>query len=334
MPASGPSAMHSHSPALCRLSWSARFPHSLDNAFKDAGSHVPALKTVWVSWLLARRRAGGLHSGVPLPPPRPGWHGHGVLRLRRGRVRLQHRADRVRAQHAALHDPADCASMGVPTRLVSWASQAWPEVRTIRTRLWTHGAALPPQMWRPSCTCMAVNAGCHAAVAVGLTRCAGPLDKRASSSSCCAASAGSRSAAADALSARRCGVYEGQSGAPWWVRLDAVTPQRYLVAIQSGYVNTALPAVVIGPRLSGYGGARSAPAGGAQGLSPPEQGASSCERCMQHAPAFSRSSGLRACCHSGQGFPMPSSSSTEGCPRTDLTRTYRPQAPRRSSAPR
>ncbi|KAK9825448.1 hypothetical protein WJX81_001338 [Elliptochloris bilobata] len=51
-----------------------------------------------------------------------------------------------------------------------------------------------------------------------------------------------------------CGVYEGQSGAPWWVRLDAVTAERYLVAIQSGYVNTALPSIVIGPRLAGYGG--------------------------------------------------------------------------------
>ena len=53
---------------------------------------------------------------------------------------------------------------------------------------------------------------------------------------------------------RRCGVYEGQSGAPWWIRLDAVTTDRYLVAIQSGYVNTALPAIVVGPRLAGYGG--------------------------------------------------------------------------------
>lgn len=53
----------------------------------------------------------------------------------------------------------------------------------------------------------------------------------------------------------RCGVYEGQSGAPWWMRVDAVTPERYLVAIQSGYINTALPTAVIGPRLAGYGGA-------------------------------------------------------------------------------
>lgn len=49
-------------------------------------------------------------------------------------------------------------------------------------------------------------------------------------------------------------MYEGQSGAPWWIRLDAVTTDRYLVAIQSGYVNTALPAIVVGPRLAGYGG--------------------------------------------------------------------------------
>jgi hypothetical protein len=61
--------------------------------------------------------------------------------------------------------------------------------------------------------------------------------------------------------ARRCGVYEGQSGAPWWVRLDAVTTERYQVAIQSGYVNTTLPAIVIGPRLAGYGGARCREAG-------------------------------------------------------------------------
>ena len=50
-------------------------------------------------------------------------------------------------------------------------------------------------------------------------------------------------------------MYEGQSGAPWWIRVDAVTVERYLVAIQSGYVNTALPSIVIGPRLAGYGGA-------------------------------------------------------------------------------
>ena len=50
-------------------------------------------------------------------------------------------------------------------------------------------------------------------------------------------------------------MYEGQSGAPWWIRVDAVTTDRYLVAIQSGYINTALPTAVIGPRLAGYGGA-------------------------------------------------------------------------------
>ena len=50
-------------------------------------------------------------------------------------------------------------------------------------------------------------------------------------------------------------MYEGQSGAPWWIRVDAVTAERYLVAIQSGYINTALPTAVIGPRLAGYGGA-------------------------------------------------------------------------------
>lgn len=54
-------------------------------------------------------------------------------------------------------------------------------------------------------------------------------------------------------------MYEGQSGAPWWIRLDAVTTERYLVAIQSGYIDTALPAAIIGPRLRGYGGALPAP---------------------------------------------------------------------------
>ena len=50
-------------------------------------------------------------------------------------------------------------------------------------------------------------------------------------------------------------MYEGQSGAPWWIRVDAVAVARYLVAIQSGFINTALPTAVIGPRLAGYGGA-------------------------------------------------------------------------------
>ena len=50
-------------------------------------------------------------------------------------------------------------------------------------------------------------------------------------------------------------MYEGQSGAPWWIRVDAVAVERYQVAIQSGFINTALPTAVIGPRLAGYGGA-------------------------------------------------------------------------------